>query len=107
MDLINLLTGAEQTVPVNVMEPAGPSTDTLAWSPDGRWLFAVTTDGVLVAISPRTGEPFRLGVALPTITQLAVRAGGWQDAVLGHPPTAGLCCPQMPQRQRPPHLRAG
>jgi hypothetical protein len=105
--LIDLVTGADRVLAGRVMEPFGPNPATLAWSPDGRWLFAVTADGVLVAFDPRTGQPFLLGVALPPVTQLAVRAGGWPGAVLKRPPTGGLCCPQMPHRQRPPRLRAG
>jgi len=74
--LINLATGAERVLPVTVSESAGPgdSTSGLAWSPDSRWLFSATANGTLIAIDPATGRSRALGVALPPVTQLAIRA---------------------------------
>jgi len=71
LHLVNLSTGADHSVDL----PAGtfPSDQTLAWSPDGRWLFAVAGPGQLVAIDARTFRAVHLGVSLPYLTQIAVR----------------------------------
>jgi hypothetical protein len=72
LHLINLSTGADRPVAM----PAGllPAEQTLAWSPDGRWLFAVAAQGQLLAIDARTFRVVHLGVSLPYLTQIAVRA---------------------------------
>ena len=46
----------------------------LAFSPDGKWLFAVTADGAIAVINPRTSAVSRLDLSLPWLTQLVVRA---------------------------------
>jgi hypothetical protein len=51
----------------------GASEQSMAWSPDGRWLFVAASGGKLVAVNARTGRPESLGVSLPAIDQLAVR----------------------------------
>jgi hypothetical protein len=45
---------------------------TMAWSPDGRWLFVVA-GGTVYAVDAAKGEIHDLGVRLPHLTQLAVR----------------------------------
>lgn len=71
--MINLGNGASRgiSVPINQQSPGG---QTLAWSPDGKWLFSVAAHGRLVAVSARTGQVTGLGAALPPLTQIAVRA---------------------------------
>ncbi|MBO0832541.1 MAG: hypothetical protein J2P28_09035 [Actinobacteria bacterium] len=70
LELINLATGTDTHVDVPV---GAPSYQQLAWSPDGQWLFAVTSHGTLAAISMRTGrvEDLRLGVS--GLSQIAIR----------------------------------
>jgi len=46
----------------------------MAWSPDSQWLFAVGAAGRLLAISVRTGRAVSVGVPLPPLSQVAVRA---------------------------------
>lgn len=70
--LINLETGAQSRIAVPLDRDAG--NQSMAWSPDGRWLF-VADDGQLLAVNPRTGRVTGLGVRLPDITQVAVRPG--------------------------------
>jgi len=76
--LINLATGAALVPRLSASNSAGlaGSTPSLAWSPDSRWLFAVTSTGSLVAIDPATGQSRGLGVALPPVSQLMIRAAG-------------------------------
>jgi hypothetical protein len=57
------------SVPVNPGTLGDP-----VWSPDGRWLFAVGPDGRLLAINPVTQAVQGLGVSLPPLSALAVRA---------------------------------
>jgi hypothetical protein len=55
--------------------PVNPDTlGNAVWSPDGRWLFAVGPDGSLLAINPVTQAVQGLGVSLPALSALAVRA---------------------------------
>jgi hypothetical protein len=72
LHLINLSTGADQ--PVRMPASLVPAEQTLAWSPDGRWLFAVAAQGQLLAIDARTFRVVHLGISLPYLTQIAVRA---------------------------------
>ena len=46
----------------------------LAFSPDGKWLFAVTAGGSIAAIDPRTSTASILNLPLPPVTQLMVRS---------------------------------
>jgi hypothetical protein len=55
--------------------PVNPDTlGNAVWSPDGRWLFAVGPDGRLFAINPVTQAVQGLGVSLPPLSALAIRA---------------------------------
>jgi hypothetical protein len=56
--------------------PLGPDshTQSMAWSPDSRWLFVAAAGGRLVAASTRTGRAESLGVTLPAVNQVAIRA---------------------------------
>ena len=48
-------------------------TGSIAFSPDGKWLFAVTADGAIAVVNPRTSAVSTLDVSLPPLTQLLVR----------------------------------
>ena len=48
---------------------------TVAWSPDGRLLFAVDTTGVVRVIDVRTGQISTLDAPLPRLRQLVVTGG--------------------------------
>ena len=74
LDLINLRSGADLPVAVP-LGAASLGAQTLAWSPDSRWLFVAAADGKLLAVRAGTGQVSGLGIALPPITQVAVRAG--------------------------------
>jgi hypothetical protein len=89
--LIDLRTGAARDLNVPVGGPGsdlnvplgGPGSDlpaggdateySMAWSPDGRWLFVAASGGRLVAVDPRTGRAESLGVSLPAVDQVAIR----------------------------------
>ena len=77
--LIDLHTGAVRDLNVPVGEPGselplgGADEYSMAWSPDGRWLFVAATGGKLVAVDPRTGRGESLGVRLPAVDQVAIR----------------------------------
>jgi hypothetical protein len=73
LDLINLRSGADLPLAVPLAEaPLGAQT--LAWSPDGRWLFVVAARGKVLAVQAGTGQADGVGIALPPISQVAVRA---------------------------------
>jgi len=72
LHLLNLVSGADQQISASLdQESAGDQT--LAWSPDSRWLFIVAAHGELAAVNARTQRVEGLGVKLPRIGQIAVR----------------------------------
>jgi hypothetical protein len=84
--LIDLRTGATRDLDVPLGVPAsdvgvqgsdlplGAANEySMAWSPDGRWLFVAASGGKLVAVDPRTGQAESLGVSLPAVDQVAIR----------------------------------
>ena len=75
IEIINLATGAEHALPLRIasVDDGGES---MAWSPDSRWLFLAANDD-LYAVGSRTREITDLshmpGTALPALTQLSIR----------------------------------
>ena len=71
--LLDLDTGTERIIPLEI-QLAGYGLDSVVWSPDSRWLFAVgAASGQLVAVDAAAARPTPLGVELPPLTQLAIR----------------------------------
>ncbi|HEY3906697.1 MAG TPA: hypothetical protein VGM14_22495 [Streptosporangiaceae bacterium] len=77
--LIDLRTGATKDLRVRAAgttgSPLGTATgeDSMAWSPDSRWLFVATASGKLLAVNPRSGLVKSLGIKLPQVQQVAIR----------------------------------
>ena len=69
--LIDLASGTDRVLEVPVDQPYDGG---LAWSPEGRWLFVAGADGRLYPVEAATGQVHDLGVPLPPLEQLAVRA---------------------------------
>jgi hypothetical protein len=74
LHLLNLVSGSDQEIAVSLDEESADG-QTLAWSPDSRWLFVVAAHGELAAVDARTGHVEGLGVDLPPLNQIAVRSG--------------------------------
>ncbi len=72
LHLLNLVSGADQQISVP-LDQGSAADQTLAWSPDSRWLFIVAAGGELAAVNARTRHVEGLGVELPPIGQIAVR----------------------------------
>jgi len=72
LTLFDLRTGARQSVRVPVSDTSFEST--VAWSPDSRWLFVSDANRRLAVVDASTGEVSDLGISLPPLEQLAVRA---------------------------------
>ena len=68
--LIDLATGAQTRLHV---ESSTLAMDSMAWSPDCKWLF-VASKGKLLAVSPASGKVTTLQLGLPPISQIAVRS---------------------------------
>jgi uncharacterized protein YjiK len=69
--LVNLGTGDDYQVAI----PGSQLTfnvQTIAWSPDSRWLFVATQNGSLLVVRAGTGQVSSLGVRLPPLQVLAV-----------------------------------
>jgi hypothetical protein len=78
--LVDLINGATRDLNLPLGAPgngfqSGVATieQSMAWSPDGRWLFVAASNGRLVAVSARTGRAATLGVRLPAVDQVAIR----------------------------------
>jgi hypothetical protein len=79
--LINLRSGATRDLKIvlgtsSSGHPPGPDVNdqSMVWSPDSRWLFVAAAGGRLVVVDARTGRAEHLGVTLPAVTQVAIRA---------------------------------
>jgi hypothetical protein len=73
LHLIDLASGTSVRIPVT-LDQGSIDGQTLAWSPDSRWLFVVTARGRLAAVGARTHRVEGLGVALPPVSQIAIRS---------------------------------
>jgi hypothetical protein len=73
LHLVNLISGGDQRLGVRLARGT-PGPQTLAWSPDSRWLFVVAAHGTLAVVNTRTGQEQNFGLALPRVSQIAVRA---------------------------------
>lgn len=69
--LLDLRSGTNRLLSLPISENG--ANETMAWSPDGRWLFVVTDTGAVRAVNASTGRLASLGVRLPFISQIAVR----------------------------------
>jgi hypothetical protein len=78
LQLVNLGTGA--TVNLSVPLAPSPENQDMVWSPDSRWLFVAAADGKLMAVNAATGKVTGFGVALPAVSQVAVRAAAGSGA---------------------------
>ena len=67
--LIDMSNGKDRGLAV----PVRGDGDGMVWSPDGRWLFVAGTDARVHAIDP-TGRDHDLGVRLPLLDELTIRA---------------------------------
>jgi hypothetical protein len=72
LSLVDLTSGVEHALGVDLGTPTGSGS--MVWSPDSRWLFVVTAAGHVAVIDPDTRKVGGLGVQLPFIEQLAIRA---------------------------------
>jgi hypothetical protein len=75
IEYIDLATGAEHALPLR-LDPSTDPRQSLVWSSDSRWLFALDGTGVLHAVDARTRRitDFRaVGAVLPSLTQIAIR----------------------------------
>jgi hypothetical protein len=79
IEIIDLATGAAHALPLRIdlsEVDMGWAWESMAWSPDSRWLFAAA-GGDLYAVSRHTGQvdnlSHTLGPALPQLSQLSMR----------------------------------
>ena len=74
IEMINLVTGTAHALPLRTND-MGRASESMAWSPDSRWLFIA--NGNLYAVSQRTDQITNLtqtlGHALPQLFQLSMR----------------------------------
>lgn len=72
--LLNLATGVYRATGVSFDPGSGFDGGAVVWSPDSRWLFMATVQGLRV-LDPHTMRFADLHVSLPLVTQLALRTG--------------------------------
>jgi hypothetical protein len=70
--LLDLTSGRQRVIKVSV-EQEFSDAGSLVFSPDSKWLLAVTSDRKLAVINRRTGAVGNLGIPLPALDQLALR----------------------------------
>jgi len=75
--LVDLASGERMRTDLTLV--GGAVSQSLVWSPDGRWLFGVDSSARMVAVDPRTGRlqllvPDTIVPALPVVGQIAVRS---------------------------------
>jgi hypothetical protein len=71
LELVSLSSGAAVRVPIQVGN--GSSSQSMAWSPDSRWLFVISGSGQLAAVNPGTGQVHKLGLGLSGLSQIVIR----------------------------------
>jgi len=74
--LVDLASGERKRTDLTLV--GGAVSQSLVWSPDGRWLFGVDSSARMVAIDPRSGGlqllvPDTIVPALPVVAQIAIR----------------------------------
>jgi hypothetical protein len=69
--LFDMHSGRTARVRISLVEPLDAGV--VAWSPDSTLLFAVDSAGEVKVVDPVTAKVSGLGVALPEITQIAIR----------------------------------
>jgi hypothetical protein len=69
--LVDVATGQDRVLPLPGQMNGENST--MAWSPDGRWLFVASPTGTLYIVEAATGQARDIGVPLPPISQIVVR----------------------------------
>ncbi|HUC25636.1 MAG TPA: hypothetical protein VMA73_23265 [Streptosporangiaceae bacterium] len=72
LEEISLVSGAVKPIAVPIDQ--NTSSQTMAWSPDSKWLFVLAASGKLLAVNSSTGKVQSLGIPLPRLSQLAIRA---------------------------------
>jgi hypothetical protein len=73
LQLFDLRTGHSTRVALDLGQ-GGLAGGAVAWSPDSRLLFALDVTGTVHVVDPHRGSVRGLGVALPPLSQLAIRA---------------------------------
>lgn len=71
LELVSMRSGAAMRVAIAV--PPGSASQSLAWSPDSRWLFVVAARGALAAVDGRTGERQRVNFGVSGLRQIIIR----------------------------------
>jgi hypothetical protein len=72
LQLLNLMNGRNHRINVTLYQGSAGA-QTLAWSPDSRWLFVVAANGTLAAVNGRTQHIENIGVNIPSVSQIAIR----------------------------------
>jgi hypothetical protein len=72
--LISLRTGITKDLSVRIGAGDSAYQESMAWSPDSRWLFVATASGKLVAVNALSDQVQPLAVTLPPVDQVAIRA---------------------------------
>ena len=71
--LIDLTSGADRDTGITITDDQGTGPQSLVWSPDSKWVFSAA-NGHLVAIAGDAAQATDLGLTLPALTQVAIRA---------------------------------
>ena len=74
--LVDLRTGARFPLAVPISNNQVYAGSVLAWSPDSKWLFVLDQSGTVRAVNAQSRSEQDLGITLPILNQLTLRATG-------------------------------
>ena len=72
LQMLNLMNGRDHRINVALYQGSA-GIQTLAWSPDSRWLFVVTANGTLAAVNARTHHIESFSVNMSSVSQIVIR----------------------------------
>jgi Tol biopolymer transport system component len=70
--LLDLASGTKHPIDLDIDQAV--TDGSVTWSPDSRWLFAISANGQVKAIAADSGRVTMLDSALPKLSQLAIRS---------------------------------
>lgn len=72
LQLLNLMNGRDHRIDVPLYQGAA-GIQTLAWSPDSRWLFVVAVNGAISVVNAHTRHIENIGANIPSVSQIAIQ----------------------------------
>jgi hypothetical protein len=72
LQLLNLMNGRDHRIDIPLYQGAA-GIQTLAWSPDSRWLFVIAANGTISVVNAHTRHIENIGANIPSVSQIAIQ----------------------------------